>query len=88
MPYIKADDRVQYERPINDMFRPGSLPPPGDLNYVITRLCLKYLAAHGECYQTYNEIVGVLESAKLEFYRTHVAPYENVKRSQNGEVTK
>lgn len=37
-------------------------------------------------YADYNEVIGVLESCKLEFYRRHVAAYEDRKIKENGDV--
>lgn len=63
-------------------------PPenPGELNYLITFLVRSYLDYKGEKYQTYNDIMGALEGAKLELYRRQVAPYENEKIKANGDV--
>lgn len=79
MPYLKNIDRQYAEQ-----FGPGG---PGELNYLITRLCLRYMHERGgPSYALLNEIVGVLESAKLEFYRRAVAPYESAKAQANGDV--
>ena len=37
-------------------------------------------------YHAYNEIIGVLECVKQEFYRRMVAPYEDKKCEENGDV--
>ena len=58
----------------------------GELNYQFTRLIVEYRAAHGEQYQTYNDIFGALMGALMELYRTQVAPYEDKKREDNGDV--
>ena len=58
----------------------------GELNYVITKVCLGYLTLGELNYQAYNEIIGVLECAKLEMYRRRVAAYEDQKCAQNGDV--
>ncbi len=58
----------------------------GELNYLITDLLTGYLANKGESYQTYNDIMGALEGAKLEIYRRKIAPYENKKIKKNGDV--
>ena len=64
----------------------GDMPrTPGELNYAITKLVLDYLPANPS-YADYNSVVGVLESAKLEFYRRACAPYENQKAFDNGDV--
>jgi len=58
----------------------------GELNYEITTLILDYLHGKGESYTVMNEITGALECVKAEFYRKKVAPYENAKCHENGEV--
>ena len=81
MPYIKQTAR--------DMIEPQSLraaETAGELNYQITRLALRYVESHGKCYTTFNEIVGVFDCAKMEFYRRLVAPYEAKKWMENGDV--
>ena len=58
----------------------------GELNYVMTKLCLNYIKNNGEKYQHYNDVIGALECCKLEMYRRAVAPYEDLKIKQNGDV--
>lgn len=84
MPYIKGDDRVEIDEVIDELafsIREG----PGRLNYAITRLLL-VLYHDRKTYSAYNEIVGVLECVKQEFYRRAVAPYEDQKAKENGDV--
>ena len=52
----------------------------------MTRLCGRYGSAKGRSYATFNEVVGVLECAKQEFYRRVVAGYEQEKFVANGDV--
>jgi hypothetical protein len=59
---------------------------PGDLNYLITNLIHAHIEFHGTSYLVFNEVMGVLECAKMELYRRHVAPYEDTKIEQNGDV--
>ena len=59
---------------------------PGELNYAITELALFYLKRKGVSYTNMNEVIGVLECAKLEFYRRATAPYEDKKVEENGDV--
>lgn len=80
MPYIekyKRDGLTPYHVPIMDA---------GDLNFAITKMCLAFLEQTGTRYSSINAIVGVLECAKLEFYRRLAAPYEDVKKATNGDV--
>ena len=58
----------------------------GELNYVITRLVDRFLQRYGRGYTTINQLIGVLECAKLELYRRIAAPYEDVKIQENGDV--
>lgn len=79
MPYIDPRER--------GYFAVANFPEtPGQLNYVITKQLIQYLLTKGESYQTYNDIIGVLEAAKLELYRRKIAPYEDQKRKVNGDV--
>ena len=85
MPYIKQDDRATIDEWLVNSFDKVVITNPGDLNYAITRLCLAYLPANPS-YSDFNSIIGVLDSAKFEFYRRKVAPYENQKAFDNGDV--
>ncbi len=80
MPYIKLlrrKDMTEFD-----------VPPltPGELNFLITHQCIKYLGVNGLSYKTINDIIGALECAKIEFYRRKVAEYEDSKIIQNGDV--
>lgn len=81
MPYIPKDLR---HFPLLDSY---PLKSCGELNYAITRLCHDYLHAKGLNYSNINEVIGVLECAKLELYRMIAAPYENEKKEQNGSIS-
>lgn len=59
---------------------------PGELNYQVSKLCNDYIAMRGLSYTVLNELVGVLECAKLELYRRIAVPYEDKKLGENGEV--
>jgi len=58
----------------------------GDLNFVISKLLHTHLHSQGCNYATCNDIIGVLECAKLEFYRKIVSPYEDTKIIENGDL--
>lgn len=59
---------------------------PGLANYSITALMLTLIGDQEPSFATYNAVIGVLEDAKMEFYRTHVAPFKNQKQFENGQV--
>ena len=79
MPYISTKDRLR-------LFNGASPETPGELNFVITTLIKAYYLRKGSSYQTFNDVIGALEGAKLETYRIDIAPYEDMKRKENGEV--
>ena len=85
MPYISQPDRKRLDGAIENLAKLiNQNQRAGDLNYSITRLLL---LNQGEGrYKDFNELIGALESAKLEFYRRRVAPYEDKKAQENGDV--
>lgn len=82
MPYIKQYDRDCFALELANL-RPTT---PGELNYLVTELALKYVDAHGMSYGAINAAIGALECAKLELYRRIAAPYEDRKIRENGDV--
>ena len=85
MPYIKQKDRKKLDAKIDALAAavdPGHRA--GELNYIFNRLVLA-LQGEGK-YKDVNELMGALECAKLEFYRRKIAPFENKKASENGDL--
>lgn len=80
MPYIRPRDRVE----LNTMQREPA--NAGELNYMLTRVCLAYVARGELNYQAINDVIGALEGAKQEFYRRLAVPYEEFKSGVNGDV--
>ena len=84
MPYIARERRVALDAWVDGLMDSLDLPIlPGELNYLITKLLLE---TKPNTYRDFNTLVGVLECAKLEFYRRVVEPYETRKRNEHGEV--
>lgn len=87
IPYIKKERRAVLQRvKVSDVGR--SIASAGELNWLITRVSCDYLLAIPEPfgYEELNEIMGVFESAKQEFYRKVVVPFEEEKLEKNGDV--
>lgn len=85
MPYIADFKRQRFEKAF------AAMPPAadaGELNYVLTRVALRYLKAKGggHSYQHLNDVLGAFEGAKAEFNRRIVVPYENLKIRDNGDI--
>jgi hypothetical protein len=80
MPYITGEAR-------SGLDKGGKPSTAGELNYAITRLVDDYLIFRGGIsYAHLNEVIGVLECAKIELYRRVAAPYEDQKKSNEGDV--
>jgi hypothetical protein len=87
MPYIKEARRGQLEDALQVLETClGSQQSEGDLNYVLSRLAWSYVCWGSENYSRLSQAIAALECAKLELYRRKVAPYEDKKMAENGDV--
>lgn len=78
MPYIPTSQKLKVKE--------GKITNAGELNYAIHQLISNYLENSKHNYQTCNDIMGVLSCVGAEFYRRVIAPYEDKKIIQNGDV--
>jgi hypothetical protein len=81
MPYVTQGTRK--------MLDSGLAPSDvGGLTYVFYKEAMRYLNNVTEPrYADFATVIAALEAAKLEFYRRHVANYEDEKIRENGDVT-
>ncbi len=87
-PYIQEMRRYHLDK-LEDDCR-----SPGELNYRITKIILRYLEHKvGDVpqqveanYTDYNEVIGVLRLVELEFWDRLIRPFEKKKRELNGDV--
>jgi hypothetical protein len=89
MPYINSQDREKFEEDLKNLSQ--NIISIGEMNYCISLLISNFIDdvhnVEGKVsYHHYNELIGVLECAKLELYRRLVAPYEDIKITDNGDV--
>jgi len=81
MPYIKNKMIRNIFNKIIYMHR-ALFKQTGNLNYFLFKLaqetCLNYA--------DYRNFIGELEASKLEIYRRQIAPYEDKKVEENGDV--
>jgi hypothetical protein len=88
MPYIKPEFRPEIDKllqPLIDHIKTLPLEKQdGAFNYTVTKI-LKKLYDKGD-YFTYNRSVGALNAVEREWYRRAVAPYEDEKIKENGDV--
>lgn len=89
MPYIKREDRAQYQDLITQL---AALVPQdrmaraGHFNYIVSLLIEKTYGSKIR-YADHNEIMGVLNCIAQEFYRRKTAPYEDKKIEEEGDLT-
>lgn len=81
MPYIRQEHREYLDGCLSFELYDWS---PGELNYAITKMLISY--CEESSYARYNEALGVLSAVTQEFYRRAVAPYEDQKILENGDV--
>lgn len=81
MPYIAKNRRTDVES-ISELPACSS----GELNYQITCLFIRYIEANGESYSSFNDCVGAATLAVAEFQRRVIAPYEDKRAEQNGDI--
>ncbi len=94
MPYIPQERRVGLDPAIERTIRRlNSANGPalsgknsrGDLNYVLSKI-VWLLYDQQASNQTANDLLGVLDIVRMEFYRRRVAPYEDEKLEENGDL--
>jgi hypothetical protein len=82
MPYIK-DNQIRAALWSGELYPANA----GELNYLITALCHRYIHDKGLRYDSLNEVMGVLSCAQAELYRMVIGKYEDKKRLANGSVS-
>lgn len=86
MPYILPERREEIDQEILDMGVCWTPQNAGDMNFLISEFINGYFKEKGLNYANLNEMIGMLECAKLELYRVLGAPYEDKKAEENSPV--
>lgn len=92
MPYIKQDRRNFLVEECEDELHVGRIAwvdevdSAGELQYIMAEMFKSYIERKGLNYQRCNDVMGALVGAQMEFYRRAVAPYEDKKIKENGDV--
>ena len=84
MPYIPQDRRAEFDDLLAQLA--PRVQTEGELNYCITKLAALMLERIGTNYANLALCGSAMEHAKLEWYRRRVAPYEDQKIIENGDV--
>ena len=94
MPYIGQGTRPEFDDYIEELaaqvanHSPGEHDLEGNLNYCITRLLLLSFRTRFEKFRYWmsTAMKGILGDVTDELYRRKVAPYEDKKIKENGDV--
>ena len=88
MPYISSTRRRGFTEDGGVQVSWDNPPTtPGELNFVLSQVIHEYLdRVETPSYRDHNDVIGVLESLKLEYYRRAVAIYEDSKMLENGDI--
>lgn len=84
MPYITPEAREKFDGLIEQVAE--QIETDGELNYVYTKIGILCMMGSAMGYAERASIISALENAKLEMYRRYMAPYEDNKIEENGDV--
>lgn len=82
MPYIKKNQRPKCDAIVERMMR-AEIQPTGELNYLLYKYCAETVEPG---YNNYKNFVAELHECAHEIRRRFMAPYENEKITENGDV--
>lgn len=85
MPYIPTSQKEEINKGLIAL-NLSEIKDSGGLNYAIHQIIAQYISQNKESYQTFNDIVGSLECAKMELYRRLISEYEDRKILLNKDV--
>jgi hypothetical protein len=82
MPYIKQERREDCNYVV-DMMKAIKVKANGDLNYILFKFCKNDIEPS---YNNYKNFCGELRQCATEIERKILAPYEDQKIKENGDV--
>ena len=82
MPYVKQINRVSLDYIVQEM-RSAEVKADGDLNYILFAYCKRHIKPS---YNAYKNFCGELRQCATEIERRILAPYEDQKIKENGDV--
>lgn len=84
MPYIIPERRKVFDPYLEECSK--EIQSEGELNYCIYKLATLLISRTGESYDKLSLCSSAMEHAKLEWYRKRLAPYEEKKIEENGDI--
>ncbi len=84
MPYIPGSRREVFDGLLRQCAE--YVQNEGELNYCIYKLSTLLIEKTGESYSNLSMCSSAMEHAKLEWYRKRLAPYEERKIMEHGDI--
>ncbi|GFM37561.1 DUF6899 family protein [Desulfovibrio psychrotolerans] len=84
MPYIPQERRKVFNEALARCA--AEIQNEGELNYCIYAMCTMLIGRTGKSYAKLSMCSGAMEHAKLEWYRRQLAPYEDEKIAEHGDI--
>ncbi len=85
MPYIHQERRKDFDKLLAQLG--PRIKNKGEMNYCVSILMAWYVSVHGDSYQNISDAKDALVNAADEFTRRRLAPYEDIKKEENGDLT-
>jgi len=82
VPYVKSEKRRALDEIVSKMKQAG-VKADGDLNYILFAFCSRHITPG---YGNYKNYRGELRECADEIGRRFLAPYEDMKKDENGDV--
>jgi hypothetical protein len=90
MPYLTKEEREKfdpfYQSALSYLLQLDVRSLTGHLNYMIFKTVRGWTIMHGKKYYVFAALLGTMICCILEIYRRLVAPYEDRKIKENGDV--
>lgn len=86
MPYISKDDRKKYELTDKAIAAIDEITTKGDLEYLVFRLMVKFMATREKRYSTLHDTVYAVQHCADEYRRRFLDKREDEARESNGDI--
>ena len=82
MPYVTKERRYDLDPVVDEMVE-AQVEANGDLNYILYYYCKNFISPS---YNNYKNFIGELNECVTEIRRRILAPYEDKKIKENGDI--
>ena len=86
MPYVDKDSRKKYEVVDKAIASLDKIETKGDLEYLVFRLMVKFMASREKRYSTLHDVVYAVAHCSDEYKRRFLDKREEEARETNGDI--